>query len=120
MGEGKMTGRKKVEPGKQQTPRQMEAAAMAAAKDGYRALSKGVSPAGAAAALQSVLGRHKAYGVKSLELVGASDGLHVKASVNPTAVYRNGMRVTISPIVMVVPSPRARRARWAGSLASTC
>ena len=100
---GKMTGRKKVEPGKQQTPRQMEAAAMAAAKDGYRALSKGVSPAGAAAALQSVLGRHKAYGVKSLELVGASDGLHVKASVNPTPVYHKGMRVTIGPLSWVRP-----------------
>ena len=47
----KVTGRKKVAPGQTQTPRQMEAAAMAAAKDGYRTLSGGVPPSGAPAAL---------------------------------------------------------------------
>jgi len=35
-----------------------------------------------------------------LELEGASDGLHVKASVNPTRVWRNGMWVIISPVVI--------------------
>ena len=96
----KVSGRKKVVPGQTQTPRQMAAAAVAAAKDGYRALSRGVSPAAASAALRSVLGRHRAYGVKSLELENGSNGLRVKASVNPTRVWQNGMWVTISPIVI--------------------
>lgn len=89
---------------------------MAAAKDGYRALSGGVSPAGAAAALQSALGSHRAYGVKSLELEGGSEGLRVKASVNPTRVWHNKMWVTISPIV--IQSIAKGEERQAGGITS--
>jgi hypothetical protein len=94
------TGLKQTKRGEEPSPSQMARAARNAAKDGHSAIARGISPDEAPQVLAAVLDRHRESGVKALDLVAESDGLHVMASVNPTHVWRDGVRITISPIVI--------------------
>ncbi len=82
------------------TPDEATSAARAASKDAIKTLGRGASPQNASAILNGVLDRHRRFGVRSLELTLQDDALHVKASVNPTYIWRDGVRITISPIAI--------------------